>query len=481
MAIRQVTFPAVPAVIQEGLQAIRAEQEVPADFPAEVTAAAEEAAADPRLPERDLTDVDFVTIDPPGATDLDQAVHISRRDGGFLVRYAIADVAAFVDPGGVIDAEVHRRGVTLYAPDRRTPLHPPVLSEGAASLLADQTRPALVWELALDEDGDLTDVSVGRAVVRSRTQYTYAQVQQAIDDGSADESLQLLREVGLLREEQERARGGVSLNIPEQQVNTDAGEWTLEFRTAVPVEGWNAQISLLTGIAAARIMLDGRIGVLRTLPPAEDSALRKLRHTAKALDIDWPADQDYPDFVRSLDPTRTDHQAMMSACTLLFRGAGYVAFDGEVPTEAQHAALAIEYAHTTAPLRRLVDRYVGEICVALCAGESVPDWVREALDALPEEMAEADRRARQYEGAVISLVEASLLADRVGEVFPANVVEVDEDATKGTVVVEDSAVEAKISGTDLPLGQQVQARLVEADVTSRVVRFELDGSTPNHQ
>ena len=53
------------------------------------------------------------------------------------------------------------------------------------------------------------------------------------------------------------------------------------------------------------------------------------------------------------------------------------AFEGGVPEHIEHAALASEYAHTTAPLRRLVDRYAGEIAVALCADTPVPDWVRE--------------------------------------------------------------------------------------------------------
>ena len=82
------------------------------------------AAAGVRLPERDLTEVPFVTIDPEGSMDLDQALHIGRDGGGYLVRYAIADVAAFVTPGGPIDVECHQRVETLYAPTRRTPLHP---------------------------------------------------------------------------------------------------------------------------------------------------------------------------------------------------------------------------------------------------------------------------------------------------------------------------------------------------------------------
>jgi exoribonuclease R len=137
--------PVVPEELAEGLGAIRAVAEVPSDFPPEVEAAAEKAAAEPRLPDLDRTDLELITIDPAGSRDLDQALHIARGPSGeFVVSYAIADVAAFVRPGDPIDLEAHRRGTTLYAPDRRAPLHPAVLSEGAASLLPNEVRPALL-------------------------------------------------------------------------------------------------------------------------------------------------------------------------------------------------------------------------------------------------------------------------------------------------------------------------------------------------
>src|SRR5215218_7461111 len=146
--------PVVPTELAEGLAAIREIAEVPADFPAEVQAAAEKAAVEPHLPDLDRTDLELITIDPPGSRDLDQALHIARgKSGEFVVSYAIADVAAFVEPGGKLDREAHRRGTTLYAPDRRTPLHPPVLSEGAASLLPNEVRPALLWTITLDHRG----------------------------------------------------------------------------------------------------------------------------------------------------------------------------------------------------------------------------------------------------------------------------------------------------------------------------------------
>ena len=285
----------------------------------------------------------------------------------------------------------------------------------------------------------------------------------------------LLQEVGELRLAREAARGGVSLPLPEQELVEQDGRWELEFRRLTPVENWNAQISLLTGMAAASLMVYARIGILRTLPPADPRDVQRLHRTARALGIAWPAEQLYPDFIRTLDPSKPTHAAMIVACTRLLRGAGYVTFNGELPEQAQHAALASEYAHVTAPLRRLVDRYAGEICVALCAGTDVPDWVVSAMGDLPDTMVESGRRAHQYENAVVDLCEAELLKDRVGETFTAVVVEVDEkDATKGDVTIQDPAIEARVSGSsDLPLGEEVSVRLVQADPTSRSVSFEL--------
>ena len=100
--------------------------------------------------------------------DLDQAMFLERTPNGYIVHYAIADVAAFVLPSGRLDEETHRRGETLYFPDARVPLHPTVLSENAASLLPDQVRPAVLWRIDLNDATEITAVDVRRARVRSR-------------------------------------------------------------------------------------------------------------------------------------------------------------------------------------------------------------------------------------------------------------------------------------------------------------------------
>jgi exoribonuclease R len=464
--------------LADGVAQIQAELKVTPDFPDEVVAAAKQAAADPRLPARDRTDMPFVTIDPPGAMDLDQALLIERDGDGFVVHYAIADLAAFITPGDPVDREAHLRGETLYGADSKVPLHPTALSEDAASLLPDQVRPALVWSIKVDETGEGNDVVVERALVKSRARLDYEEVQQQIDAGTAPESLMLLREVGKLRLEREAARGGVSLPLPEQEVDIEGEQWRLSFRSLLPVEQWNAQISLLTGFAAASLMVYARVGLLRTLPPADPRDVQRLHRTAHALRIDWPAEQLYPDFIRSLDPSQPAHAAMITACTRLLRGAAYVSFNGEVPEQPQHAALASEYAHVTAPLRRLGDRYALEICAALCAGEEVPEWVLSGLKELPEILAGSGRKSHQYEGAVLDLVEAGVLHGREGETFAAVVVDLDDkNETRGTVTVQEPAVEADVSGSDkLPLGEDVEVTLRTADVRSRTVEFAFSAS-----
>ncbi len=471
----QVAVPGVPPLLQPGLQRLRDTLGVPDHFPSEVLVAAEEAARAAAPSERaDRTDIELVTIDPEGSMDLDQAVHVATNGDGYTVHYAIADVAAWVEPGTPVDVEARQRGQTLYAPDHRAALHPPVLSEAAASLLADgRARPALLWTVELDAQGEKSSAKVERCLVTSRARLSYTQVQEELDAGEATDSLHLLEIVGRLRQSIEAERGGVSLQTPEQEIAAKGDDWQLEFRAPLPVEGWNAQISLLVGAAAADIMIAGKVGILRTLPPAEQWGIDKLRHTAKGLHIDWPGHLSYPDFVRSLDPRKPTHLAMLNACTVLFRGAGYTAFDGSLPdANLVHGALAMHYAHATAPLRRLVDRYVGETCLALCSGTPVPEWVRTQLPALPALMAQSDARAKKYERGIIDLLEALVLSTRVGSVFTGTVVEIDKDGVDGVVVLEDPAVEARVKGATR-LGEEATVRLVAADVSTGKVSFEL--------
>lgn len=466
------------AQLQEALEALLTEVGAPGPFPPEVLAEAEAAARDPRLPALDRTDLPFVTLDPAGSMDLDQAMHLERAGDGYRIHYAIADVGAFVTPGSVVDAEARRRGQTLYAPHRRVPLHPPQLSEDGASLLPGRVRPAMVWEIEVDAAGLPEAVRLQRALVRSRGRYDYTGLQNAVDEAAVPEPFALLEPLGRLLTEAEEWRGGSSLRIPDQEIETDDSYYTLRYRPVLPVEDWNAQISLLTGMAAATLMLDAGVGLLRTMPPPAPATLDRFRRQAQALDVDWPQDMPHGDFLRRLDPEQPRELALLHESAALFRGAAYTAFDGIPPEQAVQSAVGAGYAHVTAPLRRLVDRFGLAVCEAVCRDAEPPAWALEALPALPELIRPSDRAAARLERASIDLAEAALLSNRVGQVFDAVVVDVhnskDDKVAEGDVQLTDPAVHGRCVGATR-LGSRVRAELEIADVDTRQVRFRVVG------
>ncbi len=482
--------------LEEALGALRTELELPGSYPEDAVADAKAAVESLQLPDEDLTGVDFITIDPASSTDLDQALFIEADGDGYHVLYAIADVPAFVNPGGPLDAETRRRGQTFYAPDGRIPLHPEVISEQAGSLLPGQDCSAFVWDFRLDSAAEVNSVTVKRARMRSRAKLSYKGVQAELDAGSASPVLQLLKEVGLKRVELERARGGASLNMPEQEiVQLPDGGYRIAAAPQLPVEDWNAQISLMTGMAAAQLMLAGKVGILRTMPAPDERSLNHFRLQTEVLGKPWDGEVSYGEYLRSLDPTEPRQLAIMHSAGMLFRGAAYTAFDGSLPEDADQSAIGAAYAHTTAPLRRLVDRFVLVICEALSNGGHVPGWARDALPTLPEIMAGSDQLASRMERMALDTVEAALLVNHVGQEFEAIVISGSKpqkengkngngngrngngkngngNGGSGIIQIADPAVTARCAG-ELESGTKVRVRLVSSDIVTREVHFEL--------
>ncbi len=455
------TIVAPPRAID--FDAIRQELGIPDGYPADAVDQARRSAT-AAMVAQDPLDVPFVTLDPPGSRDLDQAVHLSRRDDGFLVRYAIADVAGFVDPAGPLAAETWRRGATLYSPDRSTPLHPVELSEGAASLLPGVPRPAVVWTIVLDRTGEPAEVDVRRSAVKSVAQLDYPSAQVDADRGTLHPSIALLPEIGALRTDLGRRRGAINLDIPDTEVvRGPDGKWTLERRAVLAVERMNAEISLLTGICAARIMLDGGIGLLRTLPPPSAEQVQVLRRVTAVLGIDWPESMPVADVIAGLDGDRPRDAAFLEDAVRLLRGAGYTAFDGAPPPQPDHGGVGGPYAHVTAPLRRLADRFATEVCLALHAGQPVPDWARSALSELPATMTAADRKAAELSKACAAAVSAFVLHGREGETFAATVLQLEPAKDRAIVLLHEPPVRAHCPPDGLDEGSVITVRLVSAD------------------
>jgi exoribonuclease R len=459
MALKALRDP--DAVLAEGLAAIRAQYQVPADFPDEVKVAAQVAAKRPPTAHADRTDQPFVTLDPASSTDLDQAFAIETAGNDLLLHYAIADVAWFVDEGGPLDTEAWKRGATLYLPDGKARLYPAVLSEQAASLLPDGPRPAVIFTVRIDPEGKASLDGAERAVIRSRAKLAYATATDAdLPPGFAE----LSRRVQAAEQE----RGAARVDPPEQEVASANGHYQLVFRERYPAEDRNAALSLAANLAIADALQAHHTGLFRVMAGPDERAVKRLRFTARALSIAWPADTPLKDLERGLDPADPKQAAFMAAIRRAGEGAGYVPYhEGVVPW---HAALAATYAHATAPLRRLADRYVVQATLAIANGAPVTDAVSAAFERLPKAMAVADARGAQIERAVVDLAETVMLQGRDGEVFAAVVTDLDERGAR--IQLNDLPIVARVAAHHVDPGDTLRVKLLGADPVKRQLSFQ---------
>jgi exoribonuclease R len=446
----------------EGLRSIRRQFDVPADFPPAVLDAAEQAAKRVPAAHVDRTDWPFVTLDPASSTDLDQAFHIEMAQSDVLLHYAIADVESFVDEGDPLDDEAWQRGSTQYLPDGRAGLYPPVLAEGAASLLPDGPRPAVVFHVRVGDDGLSKLDGVERSLIRSKAKLAYETVQPA---QLPDAFPELARRIAVA----EDARGAARIEPVEQEVvATEHGGYDISFRPRLKSEDDNAAMSLATNLAIADVLFAAGTGLFRVMPEPSARAEQRLRHTARALGIEWPAETSLHEFARELNGKEPKSAAMLMAIRRAGRGASYVPFTpGERPW---HSAMAATYAHATAPLRRLADRYVVMAALAVANGEPVPEHVAAAFPKLPEVMRRADEAGSQIERAVIDLAEVALLSGQTQRTFSAVVTDVDERGAR--IQLCDLPVVSRMPAHNVEPGHDVRVRVVSTDIPARTAQFE---------
>ena len=448
--------------LAQGLKDIRTRFQLPDAFPQPVLDAAQAAAR--RAPDQhvDRTDRPFVTLDPATSTDLDQAFAIERSGADLLLHYAIADVGWFVTDGDALDEEAWKRGTSQYLPDGKVPLYPPILSEAAASLLPDGPRPAVIFTVRIDPEGQVKLDRAERAVIRSRAKLAYDSVQPAqlpADFGELAARIRLA----------EDRRGASRVDPPEQEVQAmGGGGYALTFRPRLQTEADNAALSLATNLAIADALLAHHTGLFRVMPAPDEKAVLRLRQTARAFRLPWPEMETLDQLQRGLRADDPKEAAFMLAIRRAGDRAAYMPYrEGEVPW---HAAMAATYAHATAPLRRLADRYVVNAALAIANGQPVPEKVTQAFETVPKVMASAASLGGQIERAAIDLAEAVMLKGREGELFPAVVTDVDERGAR--MQLRDLPVVARVDADGMAPGDALCVRLLAADPARQRIDFE---------
>lgn len=374
---------------------------------------------DPRL--KDWTDRPFVTIDNEDSRDLDQAMHIRRREGGgYEVAYALADASYYVRPGSALHREAMRRGVTYYFPGFSVPMLPPELSEGTVSLNEGVNRRALVTVHELDAEGQVVETRFERARIRSQAKLSYDGVQAYHDGESSElagqpftETLELLREVGEKRIALAEEKDVVRVQRDEVRASLDPEDPTgfvVKSRGRNQVEKWNEQISLLCNAEGAKFMESPgnapyitpiyRVHPRPVRARVEDFAelvagiVEAHRLDPKVWSWDRAGGESLADYLARLPldgPNAGVTQAIHRQAVMINRASEFSAEPG------LHHGIGVDpYARFSSPMREMVGIYTHKEALEKLSGEPPPGWVR-ATEASRAEMVELanETKARQ--------------------------------------------------------------------------------------
>jgi ribonuclease R len=450
----------------------------------------------------DLREVDLLTIDPADARDRDDAIWVRELDDGFESWVAIADVAAYVQPGTALDDEARIRGFSLYLPDRAVPMLPATLSSKLCSLEKDEDRLCMALWMKFDDRGRRTRTRLCEAIMRSTATLSYRQVAvgmkwssepgDALEPGvaivieQADELSRLLRR-------RRMRRGALELSAPEPEIllDPDSGMPVDVVRRAEDPGVKRAyqlieELMVAANEAVAEWLQEGEEqAIYRVHPPPSEARLVRLAELCSSLEIPF----EYED---AADPKRLgkflrsvqEHPLVEIIGMLALRSLAPASYD---TVNVGHYGLASRaYAHFTSPIRRYPDLVIHRRVKGRLRKEP-----RE-LVACQDIAMHCTRREREIvdvEREVFDVYRCVMMRDRVG--MRGWGVVTDIGTSSVTVTLEAPFVEvlvpegllgrggyersedglhlvAQRSGDRISLGSRMEVEVESADITRRV-------------
>lgn len=387
------------------------------EFPDEVSRAAESSAAADydRAGRRDLTAREALTIDDATTREVDDALSIEQRANGTVeIGIHIADPCAFLANDDPVDVEARLRGTTYYFPERKILMIPPVLSEGAASLVAGLDRPALSFLITLDGAGHVVGAELARSIVRVRARCDFDEVDATLraGQGAHADTLTRLSSLAERREAVRAAAGAITLRAPETEIRVAAdGTLALTRRDPdTPAQRLVSEAMVLAGEVAAAWLDARRVPAIYRRQSAPDGRLPVA------------------------DPAHPPAVHIRATRRLLKRGEA-----GLHP--APHHALGLPaYTQVTSPLRRYQDLAMHRQIIAVLEGRPLP-FDTAAMQAVLATTERAESEGRRAERAMnrywlLKWLERSsggTVTGVVVDVVPRTIVVLDETLTEEVV------------------------------------------------
>ncbi len=482
---------------------------IPHVFPDAVIAEADAAAPASMKKREDWRALPLVTIDPPDAKDHDDAVHAEPdpspdNAGGVIVTVAIADVSWYVRPDSALDREALKRGNSVYFPDRVVPMLPERISNDLCSLREGVDRPALAVRMVFSKEGRKAGHSFHRIMMRSLAKLSYQQAQAAIDGAVDDTTGPLLESVlkPLWHAYEVLGRGRsrrqpLELDLPERKILLK-DDGTID-RVVVPqrldAHRLIEEFMIQANVAAAETLEQKRQPLVYRVHDSPSLAKQEtLREFLATLDIPLARGNLRANHFNSILARAIDKPYESMVGEMVLRSQSQAIYTQE---NIGHFGLnLLRYAHFTSPIRRYADLIVHRALVSsLKLGEGGLTPEQEAtLDDIAAEISTFERRAMAAERETVDRLVAHHLAGRVGAVFEGRVsgvtrsglfIVLPQYGADGFVPVStlgldyyiyDEAHQALVgekTGLGYRLGDEVEAKLVEAVPLAGALRFEI--------
>ncbi|XP_023183752.1 exosome complex exonuclease RRP44 isoform X2 [Xiphophorus maculatus] len=336
---------------------------------------------------QDLRHLTVCSVDPPGCTDIDDALHYRELENGKLeVGVHIADVSHFIRPGNALDKEAANRGTTVYLCGKRIDMVPELLSSNLCSLRSNVERFAFscIWEL--NHKAEILKTRFTKSVINSKASLTYAEAQMRIDDASKNDditkSLRGLNKLAKILKRKRIENGALTLSSLEVRFHMDSETHDpidLQTKELVETNSMVEEFMLLANISVAQKIYDEfpESALLRKHPAPPPSNYDILIKAAKSKNVMIHTDSAKA-LADSLDVAKVDgfqyfNTLLRILATRCMMQAVY--FCSGMDSDFHHYGLASPiYTHFTSPIRRYADIIVHRLlAVAIGADSTYPD------------------------------------------------------------------------------------------------------------